>query len=92
MINSVSQKEKLLIMMTEIYDQLEELESVLDASFSELSDKWKTDELSKMVEPEQKISNLEKKIEEVYFKNTEEQQDSNIKNQKPASLKFELGF
>ncbi len=37
----LSDKEKLLSMLTEIYDQLEELELVLEASFSDHRNKFK---------------------------------------------------
>jgi predicted Holliday junction resolvase-like endonuclease len=92
MSETFSQKEKLLMMMTDIYNQLEELEFVLETSFTELHDNWKNEELNKIAEPNQRISNLEKKIEEDTYKKFEEQKDAAYTDQKSSSLKFELGY
>jgi predicted Holliday junction resolvase-like endonuclease len=89
MSESFSQKEKLLMMMTEIYNQLEELELVLETSYTELHDNWKNEELSKIAESNQRITNLEKKIEEGSYKKSEEQKEDSYTD---ASLKFGLGY
>jgi hypothetical protein len=92
MSETIVQKEKLLMMMTEIYNQLEELEFVLETSFTELHDNWKNEELNKFAEPNQRISNLEKNIVENPYKKFEEQKDTSYTDQKSSSLKFELGY
>ena len=60
-----SEKEKLLTMLTEIYDQLEELESVLEASFSDHRIRLNKEELNKISVPEKRLSMMEKELEEL---------------------------
>jgi len=81
----LSEKEKLLTMLTEIYDQLEELESVLEASFSDLRMSLKRDEQEKFIVPVQKLSEIENKI--ANDNHYEGISDSNLK-----PLKLELGL
>ncbi|MFJ7725589.1 hypothetical protein ACIQXV_05415 [Neobacillus sp. NPDC097160] len=85
----LSEKEKLLTMLTGIYDQLEELESVLEASFSDLRNSLNREEQGKLTVPVQKLSDIEKKIANV--NQSEEISDSSL-NQVSKSLKLELGF
>jgi hypothetical protein len=86
---SISQKEKLLMMMTEIYNQLEELESMLEVSFTEVRDNWIEEEKSRIAKPCKKISSLEAKLADENVENTK---DQNTHSQKSASLKLELGM
>ncbi|HJV15992.1 MAG TPA: hypothetical protein VJ546_01150 [Bacillales bacterium] len=86
---SISQKEKLLMMMTEIYNQLEELESMLEVSFTVVRDNWIDEEKSRIAKPCQKISSLEAKLAD---ENVENIKDQNGQAQKSASLKLELGM
>ncbi|WHY75843.1 hypothetical protein QNH20_17150 [Neobacillus sp. WH10] len=85
----LSEKEKLLTMLTEIYDQLEELGSVLEASFSDLRINLNRHEQEKLTVPVQKLSEIENKIANVI--EYEEISDSDL-NQVPKPLKLELGL
>jgi len=76
-------------MLTEIYDQLEELGSVLEASFSDLRISMNKDEQEKLTVPVQKLSDMENKIANII--QYEESSDSNL-NQVPKPLKLELGL
>ncbi|MEH7301528.1 MULTISPECIES: hypothetical protein [Neobacillus] len=87
----LSEKEKLLTMLTEIYDQLEELESVLEASFSDLRSSLNQEEQEKLTLPVQKLSAIENKIENQSATQdiVDEYSDN---NQVAKALKLELGF
>ncbi|MBL4954174.1 hypothetical protein RCG24_03065 [Neobacillus sp. OS1-32] len=61
MTDSQTEKERLLSMLAEIQDQLEELESVLEASFSEQRNRMKRDEQNKLVNTANQLSSLENK-------------------------------
>ena len=80
----LSEKEKLLTMLTEIYDQLEELESVLETSFSDHRIILNREQQEKISAPVQRLSDMEYKI-------ANDLPDSNL-NQIPKPLKLELGF
>ena len=87
----LSEKEKLLTMLTEIYDQLEELESVLEASFSDLRSSLNQEEQEKLTLPVQKLSAIENKIEnQSATKGILDEYSDN--NQVAKALKLELGF
>jgi YesN/AraC family two-component response regulator len=87
----LSEKEKLLTMLTEIYDQLEELESVLEASFSDLRTSLNQEEQEKLTIPVQKLSAIENKIEN--HNATQDILDEySDNNQVAKALKLELGF
>ncbi|ETI70024.1 hypothetical protein [Neobacillus vireti] len=88
---SLADKEKLLIMLTGIYDQLEELESVLEASFSEQRVRLKKEEQGKLMKPIQKIAFVENTINKINPIYNEENPDFNP-NQLSKSLKLELGY
>ncbi|MGG3562564.1 hypothetical protein ABES03_13305 [Neobacillus rhizosphaerae] len=87
----LSEKEKLLTMLTEIYDQLEELESVLEASFSDLRYSLNQEEQEKLTIPVQKLSAIENIIENQSAAHgiLDEYSDN---NQVAKALKLELGF
>ncbi|WP_420489265.1 hypothetical protein [Neobacillus niacini] len=85
--SSLPEKEKLLSMLTEIYDQLEELEIVLEASFSDLRIQMNNEELNKLSAPVQRLSKLEKKLDRINPTSNEEQSNSVTK-----ALKLEMGF
>jgi hypothetical protein len=88
---SLSQKEKLLTTLTEIYDQLEELELVLEASFSDLRLSLNQEEMEKLKIHEQRLSVIEQEFENINTLVTEEVTSLNPK-QVSRSLKLELGF
>ncbi|WP_045517843.1 hypothetical protein [Neobacillus niacini] len=85
--SSLPEKEKLLSMLTEIYDQLEELEIVLEASFLDLRIQMNNEELNKLSAPVQRLSKLEKKLDRINPTSNEEQSNSVTK-----ALKLEMGF
>ncbi|MDQ0197549.1 hypothetical protein [Neobacillus ginsengisoli] len=88
---SLSEKEKLLSTLTEIYDQLEELELVLEASFSDLRLSLDQKELEKLKVHEQRLSVIEKEFENLSKFSAEDVTNSNP-IQVTRSLKLELGF
>ncbi len=77
------------MMLTGIYDQLEELESVLEASFSDLRTSLNREEEQKLVEPVQRLSELERKCASTDPFADGEFSDSTLSHQ---PLKLELGF
>ncbi|MDN3016744.1 hypothetical protein PH210_11110 [Paenibacillus sp. BSR1-1] len=87
----MSEKEKLVSMLTDIYDQLEELDSVLEASFSDLRISLNKEEQSKINDSALKLSFIENKIDQVnlaFFENSLE----SSKNPAAKRLELELGF
>ncbi len=58
----MTDKERLLAMLTGIYEQLEELDSVFQASFSEQRIRLKQDEYKKITVPRKRISNIVNKL------------------------------
>lgn len=89
MIDNKSPQEKLLMMLTEIYDQLEELEEVLEHSLTDLRGNLYQHQADRMDKKEALLT----KIEDSY--NKQSSVNTNIidfpQNHKKA-LKLELGF
>jgi hypothetical protein len=89
MIDNKNPQEKLLTMLTEIYDQLEELEEVLEHSLTDLRGNLYQQQADKMDKNEAILT----KMEDSYFKQSSV--NTNIidfpQNHKKA-LKLELGF
>ncbi|OLS40274.1 hypothetical protein [Bacillus sp. MRMR6] len=85
---AIPDKEKLLSMLTDIYDQLEDLELVLEASFSDLRNKLNDEELSKISKSENRLSNIEKSIERI----NENSGELESHKQVTRELKLEMGF
>jgi hypothetical protein len=81
-----SQKEHLLMMLTEIYDQLEEMEVVLQTSFSDLRFYMDNKEMDKLVMPARKISALEHEKEMLLGEGRLGQ--GNLQHARPTELKF----
>lgn len=88
---SLPEKEMLLSMLTEVYDQLEELEQVLEASFSDLRHNLNNQELNKISSTEIRLSNLEKEMEKMNPIPDETEKEMNRSSVKRA-LKLEMGF
>lgn len=88
---SLADKEQLLTMLTGIYDQLEELESVLEASFSEQRIRLNMEEQRKLMKPIQKLGLIEKTLTNIDPIYNEEISDFNP-NQLSKTLKLELGY
>lgn len=87
--SSLPEKEKLLSMLTEIYDQLEELEIVLEASFSDHRIEMNNEEINKLSAPVQKLSKLEKNLNAINQANEANLDQSNSVSK---ALKLEMGF
>lgn len=87
----ISDKEKLLTMLTEIYDQLEELESVLEVSFSEHRTNLYESELGKITESKQRLVNIETESYKLDTCRNKPELSSNP-GQAIKPLKLEIGF
>ena len=89
----LSDKEKLISMLTEIYDQLEELEVVLEASFSDMRNSLDREEQDKVTVIKQKLCGLEKSIDTVNA-NAISNLELNCSNPNHISkaLQLEMGF
>ncbi|WHZ01506.1 hypothetical protein QNH48_21280 [Neobacillus sp. YX16] len=88
--SSLPEKEKLLSMLTEIYDQLEELEIVLEASFSDLRIQMNHEEQKKLLEPIHRLSMLEMELDKINPSPHESTADHSISVTR--ALKLEMGF
>ncbi|WP_066257093.1 hypothetical protein [Neobacillus drentensis] len=87
----LSDKETLISMLTEIYVQLEDLEVVLEASFSDLRKNLNKDEQAKLIVSKQKLKGLEKSIDLVNSISNFEVVGSNS-NHLSRALQLEMGF
>lgn len=87
MIENTNSQDKLLNMLTEIYDQLEELESVLEYSLADLRSNIQKHHSDQLIKGEDKIRRLEQSIRE-HSSGFQE----NKENYHPSALKLELGF
>lgn len=87
--NNQQPKEELLEKLTEIYDQLEELEKTLDNNLSEHRKKMVNEQASRLNDCNQRILMIEDAYDgQKYLK--ENQQRSRIHSN--AAMKLELGF
>jgi hypothetical protein len=82
----LSEKEKLLTLLTEIYEQLEELESALGASFSDKRISLNKEEQDKIKASGQKLAALDQTIDRAIFISNEAYSSTN------QSLQLEIGF
>ncbi|WP_462411999.1 hypothetical protein [Neobacillus sp. Marseille-QA0830] len=85
-----NEKEKLMAKLAGIYDQLEELDGVLEASFSDRRDELDAQEQGKIAMPARKLSALEN-----IYKHSPLKEDIIINPHSAnvsSSLKLELGF
>jgi hypothetical protein len=89
MIENQNSKEKLLSMLTDIYEQLEELEVVLEHSLTDLRENLNNQQLNPMNELDNKISDTESAYQDLLM--MKQYSKENIPNPKKA-LKLELGF
>jgi hypothetical protein len=85
------EKEKLLSMLTEIHDQLEELELVLEASFSDHRNNLNNEKLNKISASAQRLSIIEKDLEIFNSISSDAAAGSNP-NHVTRALKLEMGF
>lgn len=88
MINNQNSQEKLLTMLTEIYDQLEELETVLEGSLADLRSNLHQQHSINLEKSEGKLTAIENSYREqaLNLKGRERIQNST------QALKLELGF
>jgi hypothetical protein len=86
----LSDKEQLMSMLTDIYDQLEELEVVLEASFSDLRKSLDKDEQAKLIVSKQKMQGLERSIDKIHSITLET--IGTHSNHMSRALQLELGF
>jgi hypothetical protein len=91
MYQSSAEKERLLLALTDIYDQLEELESVLEGSFSDLRIRLKEEEQAKISDTAKKISVLDNKLEKI-ISFGEGMADGSRLSQSTNVLQLELGY
>jgi 16S rRNA C1402 (ribose-2'-O) methylase RsmI len=89
MIENQNSKEKLLSMLTDIYEQLEELEVVLEHSLTDLRENLNNQQLNPMNELDNKISDTESAYQDLLM--MKQYSKENTPNPKKA-LKLELGF
>lgn len=89
MIENQKPQEKLLTMLTEIYDQLEELEAVLENSLTDLRGNLYQQHSASMTLSEEKLNCIEQAYNDEFFVN--QIKSDNYQNRKQA-LKLELGF
>ncbi|MEH7093428.1 hypothetical protein [Neobacillus vireti] len=87
----MSEKEKMLTMLTEIYDQLEELESVLEASFSDQRLQITSEEQEKLTVTLHRLSDIEGCSSNMNPMSHEDILNTNL-SAVPTPLKLELGF
>jgi uncharacterized protein Yka (UPF0111/DUF47 family) len=82
------QKEELLEKLTEIYDQLEELEKAIDTNLSEHRKKLINDQSAKLMNLDARIT----KIEDFYDSEIMQVSTRKTTLHRNSSLKLELGF
>jgi len=83
-------KEELLSMLAEIYNQLEELESVIESNMSSVQENMQMDFSNRVASCDQSLSALEFKFDGSLEPDSSdtERSHSNL----PRSMKLELGF
>lgn len=91
MTKPLSEKEKLLSMLSGVYIQLEELETVLEATFSDQRNRLNNDELNKITVPEQRLAVIKNEFTHLTPFFSEEVTNS-IQIQASRLLKLELGY
>jgi hypothetical protein len=86
-----TEKEKLLMIFSDMNDQLAELESILKKSFSDLHKDLIREEEDKLTLSENRISLLEKSLHQVEI-NVDGKTKYPLGKKTSVGLKFELGF
>ncbi|AZU63114.1 hypothetical protein [Neobacillus mesonae] len=90
MTDSSTEKGKILSMLEEIHGQLEELESVLEDSFSDHRNKLNMTEREKIFHTANKLSIMENKVAQLDLHSQEEQEI--VYNQSPKVQNLNLAF
>lgn len=83
-------KEELLSMLTEISDQLEELEGILETSLSKARQNVRNDYSAKIIACEEKMTALENEAANTLKENEEHGNPGKL--HRPTSMKLELGY
>ncbi|MBG9546549.1 hypothetical protein ACOSZF_02400 [Cytobacillus firmus] len=81
------EKEELLAMLSEIFDQLEELESVLESNLSGLRQDWYYEQSEKIEACESRLEVIEEDMSAI-----KSEADSIESAKRSARMKLELGF
>jgi hypothetical protein len=91
MLNNQNQQKKVLTMLTEIYDQLEELEAVLECSLSDLRGDLHKEHSKRVEACELELNQIEQTYNDTEI--VHDHQNGKIKIQQVSqNLKLELGF
>ncbi|MGD6845099.1 hypothetical protein ACQCVH_21600 [Bacillus infantis] len=88
MMKHTSQKEELLHMLNEIYDQLEELDAALETSLSKFRGQMAEEHQQKMIYCESRLSKAEKGFQEIGKKDGRDRKMTGGND----SIKLELGY
>lgn len=88
--NRPTEKEQLLSMLTEIYNQLEELDLVLEASFSDTRKSLEKDLLDRLIIPKQRMEEIDKELDNISSLTISTLDKS--RQYLSGPLKLELGF
>lgn len=86
----VSEKDELLMMLNELNEQLEELDSIIEVSFSELRSHWFREEAKKLAVCSTRVSLIESKW--LNTQNKGEFISSYSDKKQTSSLQLELGL
>ncbi|MGG0716745.1 hypothetical protein ABE096_03985 [Robertmurraya massiliosenegalensis] len=84
------QKEELLEKLTEIYDQLEELEKTLDTNLAENRNKILNDQFSRLMSLDSRITKLENAFDSGPLKFIEKKRKASLTQS--SNMKLELGY
>ncbi|MCH6268523.1 MULTISPECIES: hypothetical protein [Neobacillus] len=88
--SSFSDKDRLLSKLAGIYDQLEELDEALKASFSELRIELDQREQDRLLDSAEKITKLERITDQMLLNG--EMVQNPLSHHSAKSLKLEMGF
>lgn len=83
-------KEELISRLTEIYNQLEELENTLDTSFSDMRNNMQMDAAEQISNCTNRIKHLE--AEALYYEIKNQKMDTKEGPQRQPSIKLEFGY
>ncbi|WP_019155981.1 hypothetical protein [Robertmurraya massiliosenegalensis] len=84
------QKEELLEKLTEIYDQLEELEKTLDTNLAENRNKILNDQFSRLMSLDSRITKLENAFDNGPLQFIEKRRKTSLTQS--SNMKLELGY
>lgn len=85
------QKETLIMRLTEIYNQLDDMETAMENAFFKQYSQWEKEEMKKIAKVEKTIFWFEEKIENIYAE-TQDKETDLVKNSNQEILKLELSF